>query len=91
MSNSRNIKKKTTTHPSTNAGHPNASSEVGHPGNCEVYCHPKIGRQIIEQENLRMWFVKGFKKHLIFHKIVNKEMLIIRVLDSAKDYQDLLR
>lgn len=55
-----------------------------------ITSNPKIGRQIIGHDNLRIWFVKGFEKHLIFYKIVNNELQIVRVLHSAMDYQRLL-
>ena len=34
---------------------------------------------------LRMWFVRGFERYLIFYMVSEKEVLIVRVLHSSRD------
>ena len=36
-------------------------------------------------EGMRIWFVKGFEKHLIFYRPIDEGIEIIRVLHSARD------
>ena len=50
---------------------------------------PRLGR-VREFHNatlqvIRMWFVKGFKHHLIFYRITETGIEIIRVLHAARD------
>ena len=51
---------------------------------------PNIGREISEKENLRMWFVKGFEKHLIFYTVRHDELHLERVIHSRMDYKEFL-
>lgn len=50
---------------------------------------PLIGRVklIGKEKNIRMWFVKGFSKHIIFYTYSRQEIRIIRVIHSARDYK----
>ena len=48
---------------------------------------PKIGSvKKIQQTELRMWFVKDFKHHLIFYTAHKNKIHIIRVIHSSRDY-----
>lgn len=38
-------------------------------------------------KDIRMWFVKGFKHHLIFYRLTNTGIEIIRVLHGARDLE----
>lgn len=51
---------------------------------------PNIGKKISEKENLRMWFVKGFEKHLIFYTVRHDELHLERVIHSRMDYTEFL-
>jgi toxin ParE1/3/4 len=42
------------------------------------YLNPKL-------DGLRMWFVKGFEKYLIFYRSFGNYIEIVRVLHSAQD------
>ena len=48
---------------------------------------PGIGRIISDKLNIRMWFVKGFEKQLIFYTVRHDELHIERVIASAMDYK----
>lgn len=39
---------------------------------------------------IRMWFVKGFEKYLIFYQVFGNYIEIIRVLHSAQDTDSIL-
>jgi toxin ParE1/3/4 len=39
---------------------------------------------------IRMWFVKGYDKHLIFYRVIDDTIEIIRVLHSARDIENAL-
>lgn len=52
--------------------------------------NPRIGVELPERENLRMWFVKGFKKHVILYRTMNDEIRIDRVIHSSLDYKGIL-
>lgn len=49
---------------------------------------PKIGTLQTSkgQGNLRMWFVDGFPKSLIFYIATKDEIEIVKVIHSARDY-----
>ena len=49
---------------------------------------PKIGsiRKFKNHTDIRMWFVRGFKKSLIFYTENADEIVILRVIHSARDY-----
>ena len=49
---------------------------------------PRIGsrKEMTGYKNLRMWFVKGFEKCLIFYTESADELTIIRVVHSSRDY-----
>lgn len=52
---------------------------------------PRIGRQMtINEEDVRMWFVKGFRKYLIFYTENSSEVKIVRVIHSVRDYTRVL-
>lgn len=50
---------------------------------------PAIGRlkEIGGENNLRMWFVKDFHKHLVFYVATKSEIRIVRVIHSSRDYR----
>jgi len=41
-------------------------------------------------QNIRLWQVKGFSKYLIFYRVENSTLKILRVLHGARDYQNLM-
>lgn len=49
---------------------------------------PKIGsiRKYKNQIDVRMWFVRGFGKSLIFYTESADEIVILRVIHAARDY-----
>lgn len=49
---------------------------------------PKIGRvrNYRNEVDIRMWFVRGFEKSLIFYTENSEEIVILRVIHSARDY-----
>src|SRR5436190_21745905 len=49
---------------------------------------PKIGsiRKFQDRFEIRMWFVRGFEKSLIFYTETQDEIVILRVIHSARDY-----
>jgi plasmid stabilization system protein ParE len=49
---------------------------------------PKIGsvRKFQDQLEVRMWFVSGFERCLIFYTQSVDEIAILRVIHSARDY-----
>lgn len=49
---------------------------------------PKIGsiRRFQDRVDIRMWFVRGFDKCLIFYTENPEEIVILRVIHSARDY-----
>jgi len=55
---------------------------------------PHIGVERIfgeaELASLRMWFVEGFEKHLIFYRVLDDAVEIVRVLHAARDLNDAL-
>ena len=36
---------------------------------------------------IRMWFVQGFERHLIFYRVLDDEVEILRVLHAARDIE----
>jgi toxin ParE1/3/4 len=58
---------------------------------CET---PLIGvsRDFLNQElpNLRMWFVKGFEDYLIFYRVLDESVQIVRVLHSSQDTENII-
>jgi toxin ParE1/3/4 len=42
-----------------------------------------------EMQDIRVWPVKGFPKHLIFHRPEPDRLVIIRVLHGAQDWETL--
>lgn len=49
---------------------------------------PKIGtiRKLQGKTDIRMWFVRGFRKSLIFYTENADEIVILRIIHSARDY-----
>ena len=49
---------------------------------------PKIGRirKFRDATDVRMWFVHGFEKSLIFYTENADEIVILRVIHAARDY-----
>ena len=49
---------------------------------------PKIGsvRRFQDKIDVRMWFVRGFHKSLIFYTETADEIVILRIIHSARDY-----
>ncbi len=49
---------------------------------------PKIGslRRFKGQKDIRMWFVRGFRKSIIFYTENSHQITILRVIHSARDY-----
>ncbi len=49
---------------------------------------PKLGsvKRYRGQTDIRMWFVSGFEKSLIFYTESADEIVILRVIHSARDY-----
>lgn len=49
---------------------------------------PKIGRvrNYRDEVDIRMWFVRGFEKSLIFYTENSKEIVILRIIHSARDF-----
>ena len=54
---------------------------------------PKIGvvRMFEGRLEIRMWPVKGFDKCLIFYTVSTDEIVILRVMHSARDYKRFIR
>ncbi len=53
---------------------------------------PRIGsiRRFEGRMDIRMWFVRGFEKCLIFYTESSEEIVILRVIHSARDYYRVL-
>lgn len=49
---------------------------------------PKIGsiRKFRNKTDVRMWFVHGFEKSLIFYTENAEEIVILRIIHSARNY-----
>jgi plasmid stabilization system protein ParE len=49
---------------------------------------PKMGsvKRYRDQTDIRMWFVRGFERSLIFYTESADEIVILRVIHSARDY-----
>lgn len=49
---------------------------------------PKIGsiRRFEGPMDIRMWFVRGFEKCLIFYTESSEEIVVLRIIHSARDY-----
>src|SRR5260221_8791801 len=49
---------------------------------------PKIGsvRKYRGRIDVRMWFVRGFEKSLIFYTENSEEIVLLRVIHAARDY-----
>lgn len=54
----------------------------------EICNTPKIGslRKYRNDVDVRMWFVQGFEKSLIFYTETSDEIEVLRVIHSARDY-----
>jgi toxin ParE1/3/4 len=50
---------------------------------------PKIGKLRNHRgvKNLRMWFIVGFQNCLIFYTENNSEIVILRIIHSARDFR----
>jgi toxin ParE1/3/4 len=52
---------------------------------------PEIGTrryfQHAELSNIRMWFVQGFKNYLIFYRVLDDAIQIVRVLHRTRDIE----
>ena len=44
----------------------------------------------VQTRDLRIWRINGFPNHLIFYRVSESELLIIRVLHAARDLDALL-
>ncbi len=42
---------------------------------------------IANQDNLRKWLVKGFRKYAVFYSTENDEVKILRVIHTARNYK----
>src|SRR5262245_19640505 len=40
--------------------------------------------------DLRIWFIQGFEKHLIFYQVTERRLLVVRVLHSSRNLEDIL-
>ncbi|MFM9904551.1 MAG: type II toxin-antitoxin system RelE/ParE family toxin [Pyrinomonadaceae bacterium] len=58
-------------------------SEMPLVGSDQTFRHPKL-------LDIRMWFVKGFEKYLIFYRPFGNYTEIIRILHSSQDRELLL-
>jgi len=49
---------------------------------------PKIGvaRQLSDGSTIRMWFVQGFERCLIFYTENEDEIMVLRIIHSSRDY-----
>ncbi len=49
---------------------------------------PNIGsiRRFKNEIDIRMWFVRGFEKSLIFYTSNSEEIVILRIIHAARDY-----
>ena len=49
---------------------------------------PRIGtiRKFRNRIDVRMWFIRGFEKSLIFYTENAEEIVILRVIHAARDY-----
>lgn len=49
---------------------------------------PKIGsvKRFRDQSDIRMWYVRGFEKSLIFYTESADEIVILRIIHAARDY-----
>lgn len=49
---------------------------------------PKIGaaRELSDGQIIRMWFVQGFERCLIFYTENSEEIVILRIIHSSRDY-----
>ncbi len=49
---------------------------------------PRIGRihKSASRKHVRVWFVRGFSKYLVFYAINDHTISIVRVLHSARNY-----
>lgn len=56
--------------------------------------NPKIGRQCEfkrrEASNLRRWRIQGFENHLVFYRLAEEGIDVIRVLHGARDIESIL-
>ncbi len=56
--------------------------------------HPELGSTVNTNDprliDLRMWFVKGFRKYLVFYRVFGNYIEVIRVLHSAQDRDNIL-
>lgn len=54
----------------------------------EIRNSPKIGsvRRFKDKIDVRMWFVRGFEKSLIFYTENADEIVILRIIHTARDY-----
>ncbi len=58
---------------------------------------PKIGKSVIENfsgineliEDARSWQVKNFPNYLIFYKIDKNKIIILRILNSSRDFSNI--
>lgn len=50
--------------------------------------NPQIGvsRKFRDHRDIRMWFLRGFEKYLIFYTEDAEEIAILRIIHSARDY-----
>ncbi|KAF0250192.1 MAG: plasmid stabilization system protein [bacterium] len=52
-------------------------------GKAKVYRKPELS-------GLRMWFVKGFEHYLIFYRVGEETLEIVRILHSSRDIEKAL-
>ncbi len=53
---------------------------------------PKIGavKRYRDGTTIRIWFIRGFEKNLIFYAESDEEIVILRIVHSARDYNRFL-
>lgn len=52
-------------------------------GKAKIYHKPELS-------GLRMWFVKGFDHYLIFYRVNDETLEIVRILHSSRDIEKVL-
>jgi toxin ParE1/3/4 len=56
---------------------------------------PNIGTQCrfrsVELQGLRRWFVQGFEKYLIFYRVIDNTLEVVRLIHSSRDIENALQ
>nr|WP_235335304.1 type II toxin-antitoxin system RelE/ParE family toxin [Aphanizomenon flos-aquae] len=50
----------------------------------------KVVSSLSDMGTIRQWWIKNFKDYLIFYKVQEEQVEILRVLHGARDLEDLL-